>query len=239
MGTVRYTVLDGEIVSENRNGVIRDYVPDPLGSTVALLDNTQTITDTFSYFPSGTVASRTGTTATPFQFVGTKGYHADASGKTYVRARVLEPQKGRWLTEDPIGFMGRDWNLYRYVMDQPSNSSDPSGRFDGSLCFAAGILDPIVGILCSIYCITKGRKVGVPMPVLPVRGHSPSIPLPGWCSREDSQNCLANCVQIGRKDSICVGFYLKGKYLGSVCKCKQCPVDAKSCPTSLGNTIRK
>ena len=81
-------MLDGEIVSENRNGVIRDYVPDALGSTVALLDNTQTITDTFSYFPSGTVASRTGTTATPFQFVGTKGYHADSSGKTYVRARV-------------------------------------------------------------------------------------------------------------------------------------------------------
>ena len=51
--TVRYTTLDGEIVSENRRGVMRDYVPDPLGSTVALLDNTQTQTDTFSYWPYG------------------------------------------------------------------------------------------------------------------------------------------------------------------------------------------
>lgn len=42
MGTVRYTVIEGEVLSENRNGTKQDYVPDPLGSTVALLDNTQT-----------------------------------------------------------------------------------------------------------------------------------------------------------------------------------------------------
>ena len=27
MGVVNYTVIDGEIISENRNGVERDYVP--------------------------------------------------------------------------------------------------------------------------------------------------------------------------------------------------------------------
>ena len=42
---VVYTVVNGEVLSENRNSVKRDYVPDPLGSTVALLDNTQTKTD--------------------------------------------------------------------------------------------------------------------------------------------------------------------------------------------------
>ena len=53
MGTVRYTNFNGRIVSENRNGVLRDYVADPLGSTVALLDGSQTRTDTFSYWPYG------------------------------------------------------------------------------------------------------------------------------------------------------------------------------------------
>ena len=67
MATVRYTVIDGEVLSESRGGVKRDYVPDPLGSTVALLDNTQTKTDTFSYWPYGEEASRTGTTPTPFR----------------------------------------------------------------------------------------------------------------------------------------------------------------------------
>lgn len=49
----RYTTIDGEIVAQKRNGVRKSYVPDPLGSTIALLDNTQTQTDTFAYWPYG------------------------------------------------------------------------------------------------------------------------------------------------------------------------------------------
>ena len=64
---VTYTTINGEIISENRNGVERDYVPDPLGSTLALLYNTQIKTDTFTYWPYGQVKTRTGTTASPFQ----------------------------------------------------------------------------------------------------------------------------------------------------------------------------
>ena len=78
MGVVNYTVLDGEIISENRNGVERDYVPDPQGNTVALMDSNQTITDTFNYWPYGEQQSRTGTTPTPFRFVGTRGYYRDS-----------------------------------------------------------------------------------------------------------------------------------------------------------------
>ena len=59
----RYTVIDGEIIAEKRNGVRSLYVPDPLGSTVALLDNTQAQTDTFSYWPYGENDTRTGATA--------------------------------------------------------------------------------------------------------------------------------------------------------------------------------
>src|SRR2546423_8749150 len=116
---VRYTVVNGEILSENRGGVVRDYVPDPLGSTVALLDNTQTQTDTFSYWPYGEQRSRTGTTPTPLQFVGTQGYYKDDASMTYVRARYLEKAKTRWATQDPIGYQGGDWNLYRYSNNNP------------------------------------------------------------------------------------------------------------------------
>ena len=86
MGTVRYTTVNGEIIAEKRNGVRSLYVPDPLGSTVALLDNTQTKTDTFEYWPYGEVRTRTGAIATPFQFVGTLGYRQDSISRTYVRA---------------------------------------------------------------------------------------------------------------------------------------------------------
>src|SRR5687767_9512830 len=103
MGSVRYTVMDGEIVSENRNGVKRDYVPDPLGSTVALLNETQVQTGTFSYWPYGEDAGRAGMTDTRFAFVGTLGYSTDASvdsdARLYVRARYLHSTHARWLTE--------------------------------------------------------------------------------------------------------------------------------------------
>src|SRR5436853_4679590 len=95
---VRYTVVNGEVIAEKASGVRRLLVPDPLGSTVALLDNTQTQTDTFSYWPYGEERTRTGTTATPFRFVGTVGYFRDSPSRTYVRARHLKTAHGRWLT---------------------------------------------------------------------------------------------------------------------------------------------
>lgn len=67
MATVRYTTIDGEIVAEKRAGVRKTYMPDPLGLTVALLDNSQQQTDTLAYWPYGEERARTGTTPTPFR----------------------------------------------------------------------------------------------------------------------------------------------------------------------------
>src|SRR5262245_14913152 len=82
---VAYTVVNGRVLSENRGGTKRDYVSDSLGNTVALLDSTQTKTDTWTYWPYGEVRTRTGTNATPFQFVGGLGYYRDSALRTYVR----------------------------------------------------------------------------------------------------------------------------------------------------------
>src|SRR5436189_5367701 len=100
----RYEVINGEVIAEKRGGVRRCLVPDPLGSTVALLDNTQTKTDTFSYWPYGEERTGTGTTATPFRFVGTKGYYRNSANRTYARASEMKTEQGRWLTEDPLEF---------------------------------------------------------------------------------------------------------------------------------------
>ncbi len=124
---VRYTVMNGQVVSENRGGVKHDYLSDPLGNTTALLDNTGAKTDTFTYFPFGNVASRTGTTATPFQWVGGSGYYRDSSSRSYVRARTMYTSTGRWGMQDPIGFDAGDYNLYRYVGNRITTLGDPSG----------------------------------------------------------------------------------------------------------------
>src|SRR5436305_9888272 len=122
----RYTVVNGEVIAEKRAGVRRLLVPDPLGSTVALLDNTQAQTDTFAYWPYGEERTRTGTTPTPFRFVGTLGYHRDSAARNYVRARHLSPLHAAWLTRDPIGAAGGA-NLYAYGGSSPVSRLDPSG----------------------------------------------------------------------------------------------------------------
>ena len=127
MPTVRYTVAQGEVIAEKRGGTRSLYVPDPLGSTLALIDNTQTITDSWVYWPYGEAKTRTGTTATPFQYVGTQGYYHDSDGRGYVRARYLDKAKARWLTEDPLTQSPAEPNLYVYASCSPLVFTDREG----------------------------------------------------------------------------------------------------------------
>lgn len=122
--SVVYTNFGGEIVSENRGGVEREYMPDTQGNTVALLDSSQTKTDTWTYWPYGEVKTRTGTNPTPFTYVGTRGYYADTSTRTYVRARNLRVDHGSWMTVDPLWPFLR---AFRYCRSSPTALRDPSG----------------------------------------------------------------------------------------------------------------
>jgi RHS repeat-associated protein len=126
--TYRYNVVGGEVISEDVNGTHVLYTPDPLGSMVALIDSSQSIIDTYDYWPYGVVRVRGGVGHNPFQFVGSLGYYQHAASSVYVRARTLRVDVGRWQTEDPIGFAGGDWNLYGYVGNRPISMSDPSGK---------------------------------------------------------------------------------------------------------------
>ena len=46
----------------------------------------------------------------------------------YYRARWYDPNLGRFISEDPIGFGGGDINLYGYVGNDAPNFTDPLGR---------------------------------------------------------------------------------------------------------------
>ena len=126
--SARYTVIDGEVVAQERGGVRHQLVPDPLGSTVALYDNSGTKTDTFGYWPYGESSARTGTTSLPFQYVGIRGYYRNSSSQDYIRARYLDKTKGKWVTEDPDGFVNNEFNPYIYSYCNPMTHIDSSGR---------------------------------------------------------------------------------------------------------------
>jgi hypothetical protein len=49
------------------------------------------------------------------------------TGLQYSRARWYDPQVGRFISEDPIGFAGGDINLYGYVKNNPLGFRDPTG----------------------------------------------------------------------------------------------------------------
>ncbi len=156
--SVVYSNAFGGIIAENRGGVISDYVQDPLGSTIGLMDSTGTLTDRWEYWPWGEVVSRTGTNPTPFTFLGVIGYFKDVLDKLfYVRARHLRVELARWLTVDPL------WPnrvAYSYCSDSPHLHTDPSGLDEQSrLCLIA--FGCVKGFIPCQYPCGKGcLKVG-------------------------------------------------------------------------------
>jgi RHS repeat-associated protein len=129
-----YDVLDGEVLGETRGGAGRTYVPDPLGSTAALIDSSQNITDEWEYWPYGEVRSHTGSSATPLTFGGTLGYYMDSASRCYVRARVLDARDARWTTVDPLW---PEEPAYGYAGDSPLSRTDGSGLVALRPCFCS------------------------------------------------------------------------------------------------------
>jgi RHS repeat-associated protein len=62
-----------------------------------------------------------------FLFTG-REWFADLKLYDY-RARMYQPELGRFLQPDPKQFAAGDYNLYRYCHNDPVNNSDPTGEF--------------------------------------------------------------------------------------------------------------
>jgi RHS repeat-associated protein len=78
------------------------------------------------YDAFGRIMGQSDSSKTPlFSFTG-REWDADA-GLYYYRARWYDAGAGRFLTEDPIGFVGRDAHLYCYVANSPVMLRDAHG----------------------------------------------------------------------------------------------------------------
>ena len=47
---------------------------------------------------------------------------------THEKANFLDPGTGRFISQDPVGFYGGDYNLYRYCLNNSVNCVDPYGE---------------------------------------------------------------------------------------------------------------
>lgn len=109
------------------DGTTRYYHADELGNTIALTDESGNLTDEFAYTPYGKVCNRTGTTETPFLWLGGGGVYYDADiDLHFTLHRVYSSNLRRFISTDPLGIDG-DVNLYAYGNLNPLFFVDPYG----------------------------------------------------------------------------------------------------------------
>ena len=99
------------------------------GNTIAITDASQTVVNKYAYTPFGRLTNEVEAFPQPFKFVGQHGVMTEPNGFYYMKARYYDPEVGRFISEDPIGFEGGDVNFYAYVSNNPINNVDPSGLF--------------------------------------------------------------------------------------------------------------
>jgi RHS repeat-associated protein len=101
----------------------RHFLPDALGSTLALTDALGALITEHTYEPFGGTTTG-GPTANSFQYTGREN---DGTELYYYRARYYHPSHHRFLSEDPLEFFTDDTNLYVYVLNAPTMYTDPFG----------------------------------------------------------------------------------------------------------------
>lgn len=117
----------GLLATVSPAGEVYCYHFNAVGSTVAITDQSQQVANSYAYSPFGIIANEQENLSQPFKFVGQHGVMTEPNGFYYMRARYYDPQAGRFISEDPIGFAGGDVNLYGYVTNNPINRIDPWG----------------------------------------------------------------------------------------------------------------
>lgn len=98
------------------------FLADHLGSTNGLANSSGALTASNSYDSFGNSSNSVGTR---YQFTGRE--FDNFTGLQYSRARFYDPNLGRFISEDPVGFEAGDVNLYGYVGNDPLNYYDPMG----------------------------------------------------------------------------------------------------------------
>jgi len=121
------SLIDTVLARESAGGTVSWYLPDRLGTIRDLINNSGSIIDHVDYSAFGTVLDES-SPSNGDRMMGFAGMERDTvSGMNLALERVENPGTGRWTSQDPIGFAAGDTNLYRYVGNGPTSSSDPTG----------------------------------------------------------------------------------------------------------------
>jgi len=129
---VNGTMID-EILAKITSGNTVYYHHDAIENVIQLTDLSGNVVEKYSYdvFGAPTIKNGSGNIITSssfgnrFMFTG-REFIKEVSLYNY-RNRMYSAALGRFLQTDPIGFIGGDYNLYRYVFNNAVNLNDPLG----------------------------------------------------------------------------------------------------------------
>jgi RHS repeat-associated protein len=127
--------VDSHYGSVDSAGNVIFGLGDALGSIVAVTNASGARSATGYYEPYGQTTGQA-LVSYPFEFAGRIPVSANLY---YLRNRFYDPNSGKLLSEDPSGFVAGDGNLYRYVMANPGNGTDPTGLDTSPLLIAAPV----------------------------------------------------------------------------------------------------
>jgi RHS repeat-associated protein len=131
--TTRYVGADGTNALEARvngtGGAVNWLLTDRLGSERLVANGAGTTTlDKIGYDAYGNITSETAPTqAGPFGFTGARQDRDNGAVDDWHRWLLTGP--AMWMTPDPLDFGAGDANLRRYVGNDPTNETDPSGEY--------------------------------------------------------------------------------------------------------------
>jgi len=99
---------------------------DQVGSLRAVADSFGSVVKRIDYDSFGNIIGDTDPAfEVPFGFAG--GLHDRDTGLVRFGYRDYDPDIGRWTAKDPTFFAGGDTDIYGYVLNDPTNFSDPLG----------------------------------------------------------------------------------------------------------------
>jgi len=108
-----------------RSSTTSYYQADGFGSITSLSSGAGPLAQTYTFDSFGKQTASSGSLTNPFQYTARES--DSETGLYHYRARYYDPQAGRFLSEDPIGFMSGDTNLYAYVQNEATSLADPLG----------------------------------------------------------------------------------------------------------------
>ena len=156
--TARYTFglgIDRPLIME-RNGNTFYYQTDVLGSIIQLTDAIGNIAQSYVYNSFGKIVLQVGGVDNPFTYTARE--FDSESGIYNYRFRYYDAEIGRFISEDPIGFIA-GVNFYTYVTNNPLFFVDPYGLYGfrdlcaaflaGGFGYAGATIGVVVGTLAA------------------------------------------------------------------------------------------